>query len=65
MRAIIYEILGLALLVGSGFLFFRSIEFLAQKDYLSGILVLVVGVTVIRTGVELGKLAVLARRERQ
>lgn len=63
MRATAYEILGLGLLLGSAFFFYRCIEFLAEKDYLSGLVVLVIGFVVIRTGVELGKLAVLARRE--
>lgn len=63
MRSLIYEILGLALLVGSGYFFYRCIAFLAAKDYLSGLAVLVIGFVVIRTGVELSKLAVLTRRE--
>ncbi len=65
MRAISYEILALALLAGSGFFFFRAVEFLAGKDYVSGILTIVVGLAVIRTGVELSKLAILTRRERE
>ena len=65
MRATIYEMLGLALLLGSGFFFYRCIEFLARKDYLAGLVILVVGFVIIRTGVELGKLAVLTRRENE
>ena len=43
MRATIYEILGLAFLLGSAAFFWRTVEFLAQKDYVAGIIALVVG----------------------
>ena len=63
MRAKVYEILALGMLLGSGYFFYRCIAFLAQKDYLAGLVLLVVGYVVIRTGVELSKLALLIRRE--
>lgn len=63
MRALIYEILGLGLLLTSAWFFYRCLHFLAQKDYLAGLVVLVIGFVVIRTGVELGKLAILHRRD--
>lgn len=62
MRAIVYEVIGLGLVLGSTWFFYRCLYFLAQKDYLAGLIVLVIGFVVIRTGVELGKLAVLNRR---
>jgi len=62
MRALIYEIIGLGLMAASGWLFYRCLYFLAEKNYLAGLVVLVIGFVVIRTGVELGKLAVLHRR---
>ena len=43
MRATIYEILGLAFLLGSAAFFWRTVEFLAQKDYVAGIIALVGG----------------------
>ncbi len=63
MRSLVYEVLGLGLLVSSLFFFYRSIVFLAQKDYVAGLAVVTVGFFVLRAGTELGKLAVLLRRE--
>lgn len=63
MRATIYEILGLAFLLGSAAFFWRTVEFLAQKDYVAGIIALVVGFIVSRAGVEISKLALVIRRE--
>lgn len=62
MRSLVYEIVAIGFLLGSGLFFYRSLEFLAEKDYLAGLVVLVIGFVVVRTGVELGKLAVLNRR---
>lgn len=63
MRSLVYEIMGLGLMLASAWFFYRCLYFLAEKDYLAGIVVLVIGFVVIRTGVELGKLAVLNRRK--
>lgn len=65
MRATLYDTIGLGLLLGSTYFFYRTIEFLAQKDYVAGALALVVGFLVIRVGVEVSKLAILIRRDAQ
>jgi hypothetical protein len=64
MRAMIYEIFGLAFLAGSMLIFYQCIVFLAQKDYVAGFAVMAIGFFVMRGGTELAKLAVLLRRER-
>lgn len=63
MRSLIYEILGLGLLAGSVLFFYRCVSFLADKDYVAGVAVLAIGFFMLRAGTELGKLAVLLRRE--
>lgn len=63
MRALVYEIFGLGLLISSLVFFYQCIGFLAQKDYVAGFVVLAIGFFVLRAGTELGKLAVLIRRE--
>ena len=63
MRPTVYEGLSLAMLFGSLFFLYRSVEFLAQKDYVAGIITLGIGFMVIRVGVELGRLAFVTRRE--
>lgn len=64
-RATLYDTVGLSLLFGSTFFFYKTMSFLAQKDYVSGALAMVVGFLVIRVGVEVSKMAIVIRRERQ
>ena len=40
MRPLIYEILGVGLLLASVFFFYQCVEFLADKDYIAGFLTL-------------------------
>jgi hypothetical protein len=63
LRATVYEILGLGFLLGSAAFFWRTIEFLAQRDYVAGVVALIVGFLVSRAGVEISKLALVIRRE--
>ena len=65
MRAILYDALGIILMLGSLLFLYRSIEFLAQKDYVAGSLALIAGVVVVRVGVELGRLSFAERRENE
>ena len=62
MRSTLYELLSLAMLLGSLFFLYRCVEFLAQKDYVAGVLTLGIGFVVVRAGVELGRLSFWARR---
>ena len=63
MRHVIYEILGIGLVLAGVAFFYVCVQFLAEKDYIAGILVVALGFAVLRTGVELSKLSVLLRRE--
>ena len=63
MRHVLYEVLGLGLMAGGGAFFYVCIEFLSERDYIAGFLILALGFGVLRTGLELSKLAVVLRRE--
>ena len=63
MRALLYEILALGLMASSMLFFYQCVEFMADKDYVAGFVLVAVGFIVLRSGVELSKLAVLLRRE--
>lgn len=63
MRAIIYDTVGLGLLIASTFFFYQSVAFLAGKDYVAGVMALCIGFVVIHVGVEVGRLAILIRRD--
>lgn len=63
MRTIAYDTVSLALLLGSVVFFYRAIEFLAQKDYVAGLIAVGIGILVVRAGVEAGRLALVSRHE--
>jgi hypothetical protein len=63
MRAWLYDILALVLLAGGGAVFYRCIGFFAAEDYLAGISMIVVGFVLIRGGIDLGEIGLLARRD--
>ncbi len=56
--------LATALFVAAVFFFVRSSELLLSKDYLAAILHLVAGLALSKAGLELARLAVLARAPR-
>ncbi|TDP73590.1 hypothetical protein DFR33_106234 [Bradymonas sediminis] len=64
MRALIYEILGLIFVASTMVFFYQCIMFLAEKDYIAGFATLAIGFIVLRGGIEMGKMALLLRRER-
>lgn len=64
MRGTVYDGVSLVLLLGSVFFFYRAVEFLAQKDYVAGLVTFAIGFLIIRVGVEIGKLAILAHRDK-
>ena len=59
MRRILYEVVGIALVLGSVGFFYYSVRFLADRDYIAGILEIFVGFGLVRAGLELTKLALL------
>lgn len=64
MRTRIYDVLGVGFMLGSGYFFYRGVEFLARPDYVAGLLTLVVAFLVVRAGVDISRLAVANNDER-
>lgn len=63
MQANLYDLLGLLFILGSAFFFYRTIEFLAQADYVAGFMALIAAFLVVRAGVDISRLALVSRRD--
>lgn len=63
MRTIVYDTVSISLMLASALFFYRAVEFLAQKDYVAGMIAVGIGMIVVRSGVEAGKLAMVSRHE--
>lgn len=61
MRATLYDMLGVAFILGSGYFFYRTVEFLARADYVAGLMGLIVAFLVVRAGVDISRLAIAGR----
>ena len=64
MRAIMYEITGLLLMVLSLYFFYRSVDFLTINDYISAVISMLIGFIMIRGGVDLTRVAMFVETER-
>jgi hypothetical protein len=61
-RSIVYDIMSWLLTLSSLFFFYEATQFLTAKDYVASGMTLLIGLLIVRVGVELGKLALLVRR---
>jgi hypothetical protein len=61
MRRYFFEILALLLIGGSMFFFKESIDYLARRDYIAALVVMLIGVSVITVGKEMARLALVQR----
>ncbi len=61
MRRYFFEILALLLIGGSMFFFKESIDYLARRDYIAALVVMIIGVSVITVGKEMARLALVQR----
>ncbi|HSN28941.1 MAG TPA: hypothetical protein VLT45_21790 [Kofleriaceae bacterium] len=61
MRRHFFEILALLLIGGSLFFFKETLDYLARRDYVAALLVMVIGVAVISVGKEMARLALVQR----
>ena len=61
MRRYFFEALALALISGSLFFFKETLDYLARRDYVAALLVMVIGVAVISVGKEMARLALVQR----
>jgi hypothetical protein len=62
LRKYFYEILSLLLIGGSLVFFYECLRFLSRRDYLSGLILMLIGIAVIHVGSELARLALFERR---
>ena len=63
MRRIAYESLGILMVLSSLIFFFFSVEYLGERDYIAGILLIFVGFSLVRAGLELTKLSLLTHSD--
>jgi hypothetical protein len=56
-----FEVLSFALILGSLFFFKETLDYLARRDYVAALLVMVIGVAVISVGKEMARLALVQR----
>lgn len=61
MRRYFFEGLAIALIGGSLFFFKETLDYLARRDYVAALLVMVIGVAVISVGKEMARLALVQR----
>ena len=61
MRRYFFEVLALALIAGSMFFFRECLGYLARRDYVAAVLVLLIGLAVISVGKEMARLALVQR----
>ena len=61
MRRYFFEFLAVALIGGSLFFFKETLDYLARRDYIAALLVMVIGVAVISVGKEMARLALVQR----
>ena len=61
MRRYFFEVLAVALIGGSLFFFKETLDYLARRDYVAAVLVMVIGVAVISVGKEMARLALVQR----
>ena len=60
-RRFFFEALAVALIAGSMFFFRESIGYLARRDYVASLLVMLIGLAVISVGKEMARLALVQR----
>jgi hypothetical protein len=61
LRRYFFECLAVALIGGSLFFFKETLDYLARRDYVAAVLVMVIGVAVISVGKEMARLALVQR----
>ena len=61
MRRYFFEVLARRLIGGSLFFFKETLDYLARRDYVAALLVMVIGVAVISVGKEMARLALVQR----
>ena len=60
MRARVYDVVSLLLIAGSLWFFYQSVGFLAGNEYVGSVVTMLIGLVIIRVGVELSRIALVA-----
>jgi ABC-type transport system involved in cytochrome bd biosynthesis fused ATPase/permease subunit len=60
-RMVFFEVLAVLLIAGSMFFFKETLDYLARRDYVAAVLVMVIGIAVIGVGKEMARLALVQR----
>jgi ABC-type transport system involved in cytochrome bd biosynthesis fused ATPase/permease subunit len=60
-RMVFFEVLAVLLILGSMFFFKETLDYLARRDYIAALLVMIIGVAVIGVGKEMARLALVQR----
>jgi putative Mn2+ efflux pump MntP len=63
MRKMMLEILGILMVLASVVFFYFSVQFLSERDYIAAILQIFVGFAMVRSGLELTRMALLDKRD--
>ncbi len=63
MRKMVFEILGIVMVLASAIFFYYSVQFLSERDYIAAILQIFVGFAMVRSGIELTRMALLSDRD--
>ena len=63
MHKMVFEILGIVMVLASVVFFYYSVQFLSERDYIAAILQIFVGFAMVRSGIELTRMALLSDRD--
>lgn len=61
MRRYFFEILSVSLFLGSGLFFLECLKHLTRRDYVSAVIVMFIGLSVIAVGKEMARLALIQK----
>lgn len=62
MKRFFFEVLSIVLLGGSIVFFHQTVSYLAKRDYIASLILMLIGLSVMRVGSEMARLALLDRR---
>jgi len=63
MRAKFYDLSSLMMMGVAIYFFFRSVSFLTDNNYVSGVMTMLIGFMIIRASVDLSRVAIASERE--
>lgn len=61
MRRYFFEFLSVGMFIGSAMFFLECLDYLARRDYISAVIVMFIGLSVIAVGKEMARLALIQK----